>query len=73
MTLLESGVVKDMPSPKQAVLDLVRDLPEDTSLEDIQYHLYVLQRVEKGLQEVEQGKLIPEDEMEKRFAKWIVP
>jgi len=62
-----------MPSPKQAVLDLVRDLPEDTSLEDIQYHLYVLQRVEKGLEEVDQGKLIPEDEMEKRFAKWIVP
>ena len=61
-----------MPSPKQAVLDLVRDLPEDTSLEDIQYHLYVLQRVEKGLQEVEQGKVIPEDEMERRFEKWIV-
>lgn len=62
-----------MPSPKQAVLDLVRDLPEDASLEDIQYHLYVLQRVEKGLDEVERGKVIPEDEMEKRFAKWIVP
>ena len=62
-----------MPSPKQAVLDLVRDLPEDASLEDIQYHLYVLQRVEKGLEEIERGKLVPEDEMEKRFGKWIVP
>lgn len=62
-----------MSNPKQAVLDLIRDLPEDASLEDIQYHLYVLQRVEKGLQEIDQGKLIPEDEMEKRFAKWIVP
>jgi predicted transcriptional regulator len=62
-----------MPTPKQAVLDLVRDLPEDASLEDIQYHLYVLQRTAKGVDEVDRGKVIPEDEMEKRFAKWIVP
>ena len=37
---LESLKVADMASPKQTVLDLVRDLPEDASLEDIQYHLY---------------------------------
>ena len=62
-----------MASPKQAVLDLLRGLPEDATLEDIQYHLYVLQRLEKGLKEVEEGKVVPEDQMESRFAKWIVP
>jgi predicted transcriptional regulator len=62
-----------MASPKQTVLELVRDLPEDASLEDIQYHLYVLQRVDKGLKEVEEGKVVSEDEMESRFAKWNVP
>jgi len=62
-----------MASPKQTVLELVRDLPEDASLEDIQYHLYVLQRVDKGLREVEEGKVVSEDEMETRFAKWNVP
>jgi len=62
-----------MASPKQTVLDLVRDLPDDASLEDIQYHLFVLQRVEKGLKEVEDGKVVSEDEMESRFAKWNVP
>jgi hypothetical protein len=29
--------------------------------------------VEKGLQEVEQGKVVSDHEMEKRFAKWVVP
>ena len=29
-------------STKEAVLDLVRKLPDDCSLDDIQYHLYVL-------------------------------
>jgi predicted transcriptional regulator len=62
-----------MASPKQTVLDLVRDLPDDASLEDIQYHLFVLQRIEKGLNEVEDGKVVAEDEMESRFAKWNVP
>ena len=62
-----------MASPKQTVLDLVRDLPDDASLEDIQYHLYVVQRIEKGLTEVEEGKVVSENEMESRFAKWNVP
>ena len=62
-----------MASPKQTVLDLVRDLPDDASLEDIQYHLYVLQRIEKGLTEVEEGVVVSEVEMESRFAKWNVP
>ena len=62
-----------MGSPKQTVLDLVRHLPDDASLEDIQYHLYVLQRVDKGLKEVDDGKVVSDDEMENRFAKWNVP
>jgi hypothetical protein len=39
-----------MASAKQAVLDLLKGLPDDVGLEDIQYHLYVLQRVQTGLQ-----------------------
>ncbi len=34
-------------STKEAVLDFVRKLPDDCSLDDIQYHLYVLQTIER--------------------------
>ena len=62
-----------MASAKQAVLDMVHRLPEDASLEDIQYHLFVLQKIERGLEDAEAGRVVPQEEMEKRFAKWLAP
>lgn len=45
-------------STKEAVLDLVRKLPDDCSLDDIQYHLYVLQTIERGRSDITQGKTV---------------
>jgi hypothetical protein len=43
-----------MESAKRAAIDLIRQLPDDTSLEDIQYHLYVRENpVVSTLQSVE--------------------
>lgn len=61
-----------MSTPKQEVLDLVQSLPDEASLEDIQYHLYVLQKVRRGITDVEEGRLLSQEEMQKRFEKWIV-
>jgi len=36
-----------MSPVKQAVLTLLNNLPDDCSVEDIQYHLYVLEKVRK--------------------------
>lgn len=56
---------------KQEALELIETLPEDASLEDIQYHLYVRQKIEAGLQDVEQGRLLSDREVERRMAKWL--
>jgi predicted transcriptional regulator len=60
-----------MATPKQEVLKILDTLPEDASLEDIQHHLYVLQRIERGRQDVEAGRVIPQDEIERRMAHWL--
>lgn len=60
-----------MATAKQEVLKVLDTLPEDASLEDIQYHLYVLQRIERGRQDVEAGRVIPQDEVERRMARWL--
>jgi hypothetical protein len=36
-----------MASPKKAVLELVKTLPDDCTLEDIQYQLYVRQKIDR--------------------------
>jgi predicted transcriptional regulator len=60
-----------MNSAKQEVNKLLSRLPDNCSLEDIQYHLYVLQKIERGLKDAEEGKVHTQEEVEKRMAKWL--
>ena len=56
-----------MATAKQQVQTVLDSLPEETSLEDIQYHLYVLQRIERGRADVRAGRVIPREEVERRM------
>ncbi|MBF0465154.1 MAG: hypothetical protein HQK88_02300 [Nitrospirae bacterium] len=61
-----------MLTPKQEIVSLINQLPEDCSFEDIQYHLYVLQKIEKGMSDVSEGCIYSQDEAEKIMSKWLV-
>jgi len=61
-----------MQTAKQEVMELLKVLPDDSTLEEIQYHLYVRQKVQIGLKNVEQGKIFSQAEVEKRMEKWLV-
>ncbi len=58
-------------TPKQDVLRVLDELPEDASLEDIQYHLYVLQRITRGRDDVAAGRIVAQDEIEQRMTRWL--
>lgn len=60
-----------MATAKQDVRKILDNLPEEASLEDIQYHLYVLQRVERGREDAEAGRIVLQDEVERRLARWL--
>ena len=60
-----------MKTAKEEVRELLENLPEDASLEDIQYHIYVRQKIQKGLEEADAGKLIFQEEAKKRMARWL--
>lgn len=60
-----------MATAKQDARRVLDGLPEEASLEDIQYHLYVLQRIERGREDVKVGRVVPQDEVERRLAKWL--
>jgi hypothetical protein len=52
-----------MQSAKSQVLELLERLPAESSLDDILYHLYVMQAVETGRADARAGKLIPQDDL----------
>jgi hypothetical protein len=60
-----------MPSAKQEAIELIQRLPDDSTLGDIQYHLYVRQKVLRGLRDVEEGRSQTQEEVEKRMEKWL--
>lgn len=61
-----------MSSLKESVINLIKNMPDNCTVEDIQYELYVKQKIEKGLHDVEQGNLITEEEMDKEIDSWHV-
>lgn len=61
-----------MNSPKAEVASMLEALSEDVSFEDIQYHLYVLEKIKRGLDRVETQGAVPHEEAKKRLHKWLV-
>ena len=60
-----------MKTGKEEVLELLEQVPEDASLEDSQYHIYVRQKIQRGLDAASEGKVIPWEEVERRMARWL--
>ncbi|WP_176720350.1 hypothetical protein [Desulfuribacillus stibiiarsenatis] len=54
---------------KDEIKKAIDDMPEDCSIEDIQYTLYVQTKVRKGLKDLDEGRYVTQDEMEQRFSK----
>lgn len=57
-------------SAKSEAKDMIERLPDDVSMEDIHYHLYVLEKVRKSEETVRNGGTIPHLEAVRRFEEW---
>ena len=56
---------------KEQVIDLIKSLPDDCTIEDIQYHLYVREKVERGIRAIEEGRVVSQEEAEKKVKEWL--
>lgn len=61
----------DALDPKDQVRRLLDNLPDDVTLEDIQYHLGVVIKVRRSEERAEREGWIPHEEVERRLAKWL--
>lgn len=59
-------------SNKQIVEDLLQRLPESLSLHDIAREIEFVAAVREGLAELDHGKSIPIEEVEKELPSWII-
>lgn len=60
-----------MNTAKQDVEKLLNKLPDDCSVEDVPYHLYVMEKVRRGLEDARASGTISHEEAESRLSKWL--
>ncbi len=61
-----------MITAKEEVQALLSRLPDDCSVEDIQYHLYVIAKVRNALDIAEAQGTISQEDVERRLRKWLI-
>lgn len=60
-----------MSLAKDEARHIIDNLPEGATWDDIMYQLYVKEKTDKSLAEIEQGKVLSHEEAKRRlFSKW---
>jgi predicted transcriptional regulator len=54
-------------SAKQQAAELIRNLPDQATWDDLMYGLYVRQKIEQGLRDGDEGRLVSQEEVERLF------
>ena len=72
LNFIENRSHKMLVAEKQEAKMLIEKLPDSSSFEDIQYHIYVAEKLKRSRENIKEGKLYTQDEVEKRLEKWII-
>lgn len=59
-----------MQTAKDEVKSLLQKLPDNCTFEDVQYHLYVIEKIQRGIERAEKEGTIAQQEIERRMSKW---
>jgi hypothetical protein len=60
-----------LPSTKQILRHLIDDLPDDATIADVQYRLYIIDAVQHGRDEIASGAGVPHEQVaDEMRAKW---
>lgn len=56
---------------KKLVLDVINELPDETSLDEIVERVEFLAAIQKGIDQLDRGEGIPHDEVKRQLATWL--
>lgn len=60
-----------MATEKENIINMIKDLPDNVSMEDIIEAIYVRQKIEKGLKDSEEGRIYTHEEAKEHLKKWL--
>jgi len=59
-----------METAKEEVRRILESLPDDATLEDIQYRINVRQAIAAGVSDIDEGRVVSQEEVERRMSRW---
>lgn len=59
-----------MSAVKTQAIELIKKMPEESTIADIMAELYFFQKVEQGLKDIEEGRFLTQEEVKKQMAQW---
>ena len=65
------NLIIGLMTEKEIVLETIRALPDDCSLEEIAERIEFMAAVQKRLDQLDRGEGIPHDEIKKQLASWL--
>ncbi|MDN5344961.1 MAG: hypothetical protein PWQ18_1074 [Clostridia bacterium] len=60
-----------MATFREEIIHMIREMPEDASVEDIMAELYFRKKVDRGLQQLKAGQVLTHDQARERLKKWL--
>jgi hypothetical protein len=60
-----------MPTIKESIMSLLKDMPENSTLEDIMESLYVKQKILKGRRQLERSQFYTHEEAKEIMKQWL--
>lgn len=60
-----------MQTAKKQAAEVLRRLPDDVSMKDIQYHLYVQEKIRKGRKSIAVGRSLNSVHARERLSRWL--
>ena len=60
-----------MATEKENILKMIKELPDDSTLEDIMYHLYAREKILRGLKDADEGRKVSNEKAKEVIEKWF--
>ena len=58
-------------SVKDQILKAIQDLPDDATVESAMERLYLLYKIEQGIEQADRGQIVSQEEVKHRMEQWL--
>ncbi len=74
MMIVEMGAflgLKPMENVRDQVLKIIKKMPARVTVDEIMSELYFKLQVDRGIQEVDEGRVVSHEHVKKRVSRWL--